>query len=54
MEGEVIRMHEIFRFVKERTDGAGNIIGHFTASGTRPQFLKDLAPYRDRIAGHTF
>jgi pilus assembly protein CpaF len=45
MEGEVIRMHEIFRFVKERTDGAGNIIGHFAASGTRPQFLKELAPY---------
>ena len=45
MEGEVIRMHEIFHFVKERTDGAGNIIGYFTASGTRPQFLKELAPY---------
>ena len=45
MEGEVIRMHEIFRFVKERTDGAGNIVGYFAASGIRPQFLKELAPY---------
>jgi pilus assembly protein CpaF len=45
MEGEVIRMHEIFRFVKERTDGAGNIVGHFGASGIRPQFLTELMPY---------
>ena len=45
MEGEVIRMHEIFRFVKERTDGSGNIVGYFAASGIRPQFLKELAPY---------
>ena len=33
MEGEVIRMHEIFRFVKERTDGAGSIVGHFAVRG---------------------
>jgi pilus assembly protein CpaF len=45
MEGETIRMHEIFRFVKERTDGNGNIVGYFTASGIRPQFLKELMPY---------
>jgi pilus assembly protein CpaF len=45
MEGDVIQMHEIFRYVKERTDGAGNIVGHFAATGIRPQFLQDLAPY---------
>jgi pilus assembly protein CpaF len=45
MEGDVIQMHEIFRFVKERTDTTGNIIGHFAATGVRPKFLQDLAPY---------
>jgi pilus assembly protein CpaF len=45
MEGEVIQMHEVFRYVKERTDANGNIIGHFAATGIRPQFLQDLQPY---------
>jgi pilus assembly protein CpaF len=45
MEGDVIQMHEIFRYVKERTDAAGNIVGHFAATGIRPQFLQDLLPY---------
>lgn len=45
MEGDVIQMHEIFRFVKQRTDLAGNIVGHFAATGIRPSFLQDLAPY---------
>jgi pilus assembly protein CpaF len=45
MEGDVIQMHEIFHFVKERTDTAGNIVGHFAATGIRPQFLTNLAPY---------
>jgi pilus assembly protein CpaF len=45
MEGDVIQMHEIFHFAKERTDTAGNIVGHFAATGIRPQFLMNLAPY---------
>jgi pilus assembly protein CpaF len=45
MEGDVIQMHEIFRFVKERTDTTGNIIGHFAATGVRPKFLQDLVAY---------
>ena len=42
MEGEVVQMHEIFRFVKERTDEQGNIYGTFRATGIRPRFLDDL------------
>ncbi len=42
MEGEVVQMHEIFRFVKERTDEQGNIYGTFRATGIRPTFLDDL------------
>ena len=45
MEGDIIQMHEIFSFVKERTDASGNIVGHFAATGIRPQFLQELAPY---------
>jgi pilus assembly protein CpaF len=45
MEGDVIQMHEIFRFVKERTDAEGRLHGHFEATGIRPQFLADLRAY---------
>ena len=46
MEGEVVQMHEIFRFVKERTDEQGNIYGTFRATGIRPTFLDDLKHMR--------
>jgi pilus assembly protein CpaF len=45
MEGEAIQAHQIFQFVKERTESDGQITGHFAATGVRPRFLADLAPY---------
>jgi pilus assembly protein CpaF len=45
MEGEVIQMHEIYRFVKEYTDDAGVMHGSFKASGIRPLFLNELKAY---------
>src|SRR5712692_10172535 len=45
MEGEAIQMQEIFRFVKESTDAAGNIHGSFMATGVEPTFLKELKAY---------
>src|SRR5258708_405639 len=45
MEGEVIQMQELFRFVKEHTDGSGSIVGSFKATGIRPGFLADLKAY---------
>jgi pilus assembly protein CpaF len=54
MEGDVIQMHEIFRFVKEQTDNSGNIIGHFAATGIRPQFLQDLLPYGIQLPSGLF
>jgi pilus assembly protein CpaF len=42
MEGEVVQMHDIYRFVKEHTDDQGNVHGTFKASGIRPTFLTDL------------
>ena len=42
MEGDVIQMHEIYRYQKEHTDEQGNIHGTFRATGIRPTFLADL------------
>jgi len=44
MEGDVIQMQEIYRFVKERTDDSG-VHGTFKASGVRPAFLQELKAY---------
>jgi pilus assembly protein CpaF len=45
MEGEVIQMHEIFKFVKDFTDSSGTMHGSFKATGVRPRFLADLKAY---------
>jgi len=45
MEDDVIQMQEIYRFVKEWTDEAGNIHGSFMATGIEPGFLADLKAY---------
>jgi pilus assembly protein CpaF len=42
MEGDVISMHEIFRFHRLRTDQDGTIHGEFRATGIRPKFLDEL------------
>jgi pilus assembly protein CpaF len=54
MDGETIKVQEIFRFVKERTDGAGNIHGSFRATGIRPNFLNELAAYGIEIPASHF
>jgi pilus assembly protein CpaF len=53
MEGEEIQMQDIYRFVKEHTDEAGNVHGSFRATGVRPSFLKELKSYGiDLPMGH--
>jgi pilus assembly protein CpaF len=53
MEGEVIQMQEIFRFVKDHTDESGSIVGSFKATGIRPGFLTDLKAYGIEVpTGH--
>jgi pilus assembly protein CpaF len=42
MEGETITMQEIFRFKQTDRDDAGNVIGHFEATGIRPKFSAEL------------
>jgi len=45
MDGEEIQTQDIYRFVKEHTDEAGNIHGSFRATGVRPNFLRELKAY---------
>jgi pilus assembly protein CpaF len=45
MDGETIKVQEIYRFVKERTDDTGNIHGSFQATGAKPNFLNELRAY---------
>src|SRR6478672_9064564 len=42
MEGEVLQMQELYKFVKESTDERGMIRGSFRATGIRPVFLAGL------------
>jgi pilus assembly protein CpaF len=42
MEGEIMQMQEIYKFVRESTDERGMIRGSFRATGIRPIFLSDL------------
>jgi pilus assembly protein CpaF len=42
MEGDIIQMQEIYKYVKESTDEKGQITGSHRATGVRPSFLNDL------------
>jgi len=54
MEGETIQMHEIYKFVKESTDEAGNLRGSYKATGIRPNFLNELKAYGIEIPASHF
>ena len=42
MEGDIIQMQEIYKFVRTGTDPDGTIHGHHMATGIRPRFLQEL------------
>jgi pilus assembly protein CpaF len=54
MEGDILQMQEIFKFVRVKTDADGTIHGHFEATGVRPRFLNDLAAKGVTLPGHYF
>jgi len=54
MEGDVIQMQEIFRFVRTGTEADGRIVGHFEATGIRPRFLEDLKAMGIEFPGKYF
>ena len=43
MEGDIVQMQEIFKYVRTGTAADGTVEGHFQATGVRPRFLADLA-----------
>ncbi|HHZ10354.1 MAG TPA: CpaF family protein [Rhizobiales bacterium] len=54
MEGDVIQMQEIFRFVRTGMEADGRILGHFEATGLRPRFLDDLKAMGIEFPGKYF
>ena len=45
MEGDIIQMQEIYKFVRTGTAPDGSIIGHHAATGLRPRFLQELVAH---------
>src|SRR4051794_28261422 len=54
LEGDIIQMQEIFKWVRTSTDPDGTIHGHHLATGVRPRFLHDLVAAGVNIPGSYF
>src|SRR5262252_5134122 len=54
MEGDIIQMQEIFKYVRTATLEDGTVQGHFIATGVRPRFLGDLVAKGIKIPGNYF
>ena len=54
MEGEVIQLQEIMKFVRTGTDEDGRILGEYRATGIRPRFMTEIAGIASRIPKETF
>lgn len=54
MEGDIIQMQEIFKFVRTGMEADGKILGHYEATGLRPRFLDDLKAMGIEFPGRYF
>src|SRR4026209_2393684 len=54
LEGDIIQMQEIFKFVRTGTAADGTVEGHFQATGVRPRFLTELSARGITIPGAYF
>jgi pilus assembly protein CpaF len=54
LEGDIIQMQEIFKFIRTGIAPDGGVIGHFQATGVRPRFLGDLVNMGIKIPGSYF
>jgi pilus assembly protein CpaF len=54
LEGDIIQMQEIFKYVRTGTGPDGSVVGHFQATGVRPRFLNDLIAMGIKIPGTYF
>jgi pilus assembly protein CpaF len=54
MEGDIVQMQEIYKYVRTSTAEDGSVEGHFVATGVRPRFLGELAARGIKIPGSYF
>jgi len=54
MEGDVIAMHEIFRFEQTGVDANGKVLGQFSATGVRPRFADRLRMFGAAVPDSVF
>ena len=54
MEGDIVQMQEIFKYVRTGTASDGTVEGHFAATGVRPRFLTELEARGIKIPGSVF
>jgi pilus assembly protein CpaF len=54
MEGDIVQMQEIYKYVRTGTLEDGTVEGHFQATGVRPRFLADLAARGIKIPASYF
>src|SRR5882757_4161360 len=54
LEGDIVQMQEIFKYVRTGTAADGSVQGHFVATGVRPRFLGHLSNQGITIPGSYF
>jgi pilus assembly protein CpaF len=54
LEGDIIQMQEIYKYVRTGTGADGTVEGHFQATGVRPRFLGELVAKGINIPGTYF
>ena len=54
MEGDVVNMQEIFRFIRKTVSQDGQVVGEFRATGIRPRMLKRFKEHGVEISDETF
>ena len=54
LEGDIIQMQEIFKYVRTGTAPDGTVQGHYQATGVRPRFLSHLANQGIKISWQLF
>src|SRR5215813_4446888 len=54
LEGDIIQMQEIYKYVRTGTAADGSVEGHFQATGVRPRFLAELVARGINLPGTYF
>ena len=54
MEGDIITMQEIFSFTQTGVADDGTVLGYYSATGVRPQFMRRLTAFGNTVPEDTF